>query len=126
SIMVLYRMLLLAVISISIGAALECVTGYTFFRGKTVGTETVKCSSDSESCYNISAGLTELNNVKFAGCTTVKCLFTKNMCVGQTILGRTVRLCCCNTYDQCNSKFTNMSWFEKTKTKIGDFVSAFG
>lgn len=44
-------MLLLTVISLSIVAALECVTGYTLFRGKTVGTETEV--SGSSTIYSV-------------------------------------------------------------------------
>uniref|UniRef100_A0A1I7TTK3 Activin_recp domain-containing protein n=1 Tax=Caenorhabditis tropicalis TaxID=1561998 RepID=A0A1I7TTK3_9PELO len=106
-----------------ISFSLECYTGFTYLKAQSVGTSKETCESSNDYCYNMTADLTSLNNVKKGGCSSTRCIIARNKCVTQSIGGTQIQFCCCNTGDLCNSKLTNMSFFEKTKQRAKDFLS---
>ncbi|KHJ87521.1 hypothetical protein OESDEN_12703 [Oesophagostomum dentatum] len=106
--------------------ALECYTGFKYIRGQSVGTSKTKCESDSDYCYNATADLTALNEIKMAGCSTTRCFLSRNKCIEQVLQGVKVKFCCCNTGDLCNSKMTNLTFFEKAKQRAKDLLKAIG
>ncbi|CAE54927.1 Activin_recp domain-containing protein [Caenorhabditis elegans] len=102
--------------------SLECYTGFTYLKAQSVGTSKETCPSPNDYCYNMTADLTSLNNVKKGGCSSTRCILARNKCMTQSIGGTQIQFCCCNTGDLCNSKLTNMSFFEKTKQRAKDFL----
>ncbi|EYC42046.1 hypothetical protein Y032_0545g3236 [Ancylostoma ceylanicum] len=106
--------------------ALECYTGFQFIKGLSVGTSKKKCEHETDYCYNATADLTLLNEISMAGCSTTKCFLSQNACIKQTVLGRRIKFCCCNTGDLCNSKFTNLSPFEKVKEQAKGLLKIIG
>ncbi|KAI6193489.1 hypothetical protein M3Y96_01023100 [Aphelenchoides besseyi] len=81
--------------------ALECYTGFAIIRGRSVGTKTETCSKDSDSCYKMSADVNTLIKGKLAGCSTYRCMLSRNTCTGQGTIGSRNEICCCST-DLCN------------------------
>ncbi|ULU11994.1 hypothetical protein L3Y34_015385 [Caenorhabditis briggsae] len=116
-----YRILILLSLVVTI-FSLECYTGFTYLKAQSVGTSKETCSSPNDYCYNMTADLTSLNNVKKGGCSSTRCIIARNKCVTQSVGGTQLQFCCCNTGDLCNSKLTNMSFFEKTKQRAKDFL----
>ncbi|CAI4225320.1 unnamed protein product [Auanema sp. JU1783] len=118
----------LVVIGILVGTAiaLECFTGFKYLAGQSVGTSKETCTSSMDYCYNATADLTQLSNVKVAGCSAARCLLARNKCIKQVFGGKEVQFCCCNTGDLCNSKMTNLSFFEKTKQRVKDWTKILG
>ncbi|VDL76212.1 unnamed protein product [Nippostrongylus brasiliensis] len=108
------------------GLALQCYTGFKYLNGQSVGTDKVTCSEKSDYCYNMTADLTQLNKLSKAGCSTTRCLLNRNKCFQTSLLGKTFQFCCCNTGDLCNSKFTNLSTFDKAKERVRDIFNIFG
>lgn len=85
------------------------------------GTSKETCPSPNDYCYNMTADLTSLNNVKKGGCSSTRCIVSnlvqsqvtsknfqlaRNKCMTQSIGGTQIQFCCCNTGDLCNSKLT--------------------
>ncbi|CAP31216.1 Protein CBG12212 [Caenorhabditis briggsae] len=60
-----YRILILLSLVVTI-FSLECYTGFTYLKAQSVGTSKETCSSPNDYCYNMTADLTSLNNVKKA------------------------------------------------------------
>lgn len=86
--MLSYRFLIL--LSLVLGVvSLECFTGFTYLKAQSVGklliriqsgkqrrcsgTSKETCSSPNDYCYNMTADLTSLNNVKKGGCSSTRC-----------------------------------------------------
>uniref|UniRef100_A0A915BQD3 Activin_recp domain-containing protein n=1 Tax=Parascaris univalens TaxID=6257 RepID=A0A915BQD3_PARUN len=84
--------------------SLTCYKGFKFIRGQSFGTETEECESDSAYCYNITAEAAVLINVMKAGCSTYRCMLSRNACRSTTFQGVPVSFCCCNNADLCNLK----------------------
>ncbi|KHN84341.1 hypothetical protein Tcan_12402 [Toxocara canis] len=87
-----------------LGSSLTCYKGFKFIRGQSFGTETEECESDSAYCYNMTAEAAVLINVVKAGCSTYRCMFSRNTCRSTTFQGVPVSFCCCNDGDLCNMK----------------------
>ncbi|CAJ0593944.1 unnamed protein product [Cylicocyclus nassatus] len=102
--------------------ALECYTGFKYIRGQSVGSSKETCKSSSDYCYNATADVTQLNEISMAGCSTTRCFLSRNKCISQIVSGHKLKFCCCNTGDLCNSKLTNLTFFEKTKQRIKDIL----
>ncbi|KAE9555158.1 hypothetical protein FO519_001653 [Halicephalobus sp. NKZ332] len=99
--------LLLLAFSIAQVLSLECYTGYSLIRGQTVGTTTQKCTKSSDQCYKAKADISTLNKFKLAGCSTFRCMLSRNKCQTQQVAGQTIELCCCNDRDLCNGADPN-------------------
>ena len=56
---------------------LECYTGYSIIRGKTVGTQTKTCTSASDKCYRANADVSTITKFKLSGCSTYRCMVSK-------------------------------------------------
>ncbi|CAD6184148.1 unnamed protein product [Caenorhabditis auriculariae] len=95
-------MFLFPLILVASASALQCYTGYSIIKGRTIGTETKNCSSDSDFCYNATADVHALSTVQKAGCNSLLCRFNANKCFTQTLAGKSLLFCCCNTGDRCN------------------------
>ncbi|KAK6729186.1 hypothetical protein RB195_006307 [Necator americanus] len=106
--------------------ALECYTGFKYIKGRSVGTSKKTCEHSTDYCYNATADLTQLNEISMAGCSTTRCFLSHNKCITQMFQGHEIKFCCCNTGDLCNSKFTNLTLFEKAKQKIKDWINVIG
>ncbi|KAI6184997.1 hypothetical protein M3Y97_00657000 [Aphelenchoides bicaudatus] len=87
---------------IAVGQALECYTGWAIIRGRSVGTTTEVCKKDSDSCYRMSSDINTAIKAKLAGCSTYRCMLTRNTCLGQGDFGHRNEICCCNQ-DRCNA-----------------------
>jgi len=87
---------------VSYGFGLECYTGFAVIRGRSVGTTTEVCKKDSDQCYKMSADVNMAIKGKMAGCSTYRCMLSKNTCLAQGAPGHRYELCCCNT-DHCNA-----------------------
>ncbi|CAI5438365.1 unnamed protein product [Caenorhabditis angaria] len=122
----IYRLVLIYFAVIVTLSALECYTGYTYLKSQSVGTSKETCSSPNDYCYNMTADLTSLNNVKKGGCSSTRCFLARNKCITQSVGGTEIKFCCCNTGNLCNSKMTNMTFIEKTKQKVKDIFGMFG
>ncbi|VDO08575.1 unnamed protein product [Haemonchus placei] len=80
-----------------------------------------------------------------AGCSTTRCFvgfsfcalassfhnrrqlqLSRNKCITQILGGKEIKFCCCNTGDLCNSKLTNLSFFEKVKERAKGFLKIIG
>uniref|UniRef100_A0A1I7W8W1 Activin_recp domain-containing protein n=1 Tax=Heterorhabditis bacteriophora TaxID=37862 RepID=A0A1I7W8W1_HETBA len=116
----------LVVTFIHYALALQCYTGFTYLAGQSIGTSKEICSSSFDYCYNATADLSQLNNIKVAGCSTTRCFLSRNKCIKQTFQGKEIKFCCCNTGDLCNSKLTNLTYFEKTKQRVKDIFGMIG
>ncbi|XGW22441.1 hypothetical protein V3C99_005012 [Haemonchus contortus] len=106
--------------------ALECYTGFKYIAGRSIGTSKVTWSSSSDYCYNATADLSQLNQLTMAGCSTTRCFLSRNKCITQILGGKEIKFCCCNTGDLCNSKLTNLSFFEKVKERAKGFLKIIG
>ncbi|KAK5972061.1 hypothetical protein GCK32_003489 [Trichostrongylus colubriformis] len=106
--------------------ALECYTGFKYIAGRSVGTSKITCSSSSDYCYNATADLSQLNQLTMAGCSTTRCFLSRNKCITQILGGKEIKFCCCNTGDLCNSKLTNLSFFERVKERAKDLIKVIG
>ncbi|GMT31065.1 hypothetical protein PFISCL1PPCAC_22362 [Pristionchus fissidentatus] len=109
-----------------IALALQCYTGTTYVRGQSVGTDKAACNGAGEYCYNMTGDLSDLTRLTHAGCSATRCFIAHNKCIEQNLFGKTVRFCCCNTGDLCNSRSTNASFIDRTKNRVKDFLSGFG
>ncbi|KAJ1372528.1 hypothetical protein KIN20_034704 [Parelaphostrongylus tenuis] len=107
-------------------AALECYTGFKYIAGRSIGTSTVTCSSPTDYCYNATADISQLNQLSMAGCSTTRCFLSRNKCINQMFNGREIKFCCCNYGDLCNSKYSNLTLYEKVKQRIKDFGKIIG
>jgi len=83
--------------------SLECYTGFSMTRGRTVGTTKEHCKKPTDQCYKASAEVNILSKLKLAGCSTHRCKASSNRCSSHNIGGRQFELCCCNT-DLCNTR----------------------
>uniref|UniRef100_A0AC34QMP0 Uncharacterized protein n=1 Tax=Panagrolaimus sp. JU765 TaxID=591449 RepID=A0AC34QMP0_9BILA len=101
-------------------STLECYTGYSLVRGQTVGTTTQTCSSSSDQCYKANANINLLNRLKLAGCSTFRCMLSRNKCQTQEVGGQTIEFCCCNDQDLCNGPKQDVvtSTFNKVKDSL--------
>lgn len=79
----LFALALCFVALIAVGQALECYTGWAIIRGRSVGTTTEICKKDSDSCYRMSSDINTAMKAKLAGCSTYRCMLTRNTCLGQ-------------------------------------------
>ncbi|KAE9412744.1 hypothetical protein Angca_001280, partial [Angiostrongylus cantonensis] len=86
--------------------ALECYAGFKYVARRSIGTSTVTCSSPTDYCYNATADISQLNELSMAGCSTTRCFLSRNKCIKQILNGREIKLCCCNSGDLCNSKYS--------------------
>uniref|UniRef100_A0A0K0DJV4 Activin_recp domain-containing protein n=1 Tax=Angiostrongylus cantonensis TaxID=6313 RepID=A0A0K0DJV4_ANGCA len=86
--------------------ALECYAGFKYVARRSIGTSTVTCSSPTDYCYNATADISQLNELSMARCSTTQCFLSRNKCIKQILNGREIKLCCCNSGDLCNSKYS--------------------
>uniref|UniRef100_A0A158PC07 Activin_recp domain-containing protein n=1 Tax=Angiostrongylus cantonensis TaxID=6313 RepID=A0A158PC07_ANGCA len=93
---------------------------------RAAGTSTVTCSSPTDYCYNATADISQLNELSMAGCSTTRCFLSRNKCINQILNGREIKFCCCNSGDLCNSKYSNLTLFEKVKERIKDISKVIG
>jgi len=102
---VLFRLLVVIMIFLpSIhGTPLQCYTGFKLFGGQGVGDQTKTCESEGDFCYNMTASSGMLLNVAKAGCSTYRCLFSRDSCQKTEFQGIPVSFCCCSE-DLCNGR----------------------
>ncbi|KAI1711130.1 protein C17H12.11 [Ditylenchus destructor] len=82
---------------------LKCYTGFKFIRGQGVGEDSKQCESDSDYCYNMTADGGFLISVAKAGCSTYRCLLSRDTCRSTEFQGVPVSFCCCSE-DLCNGR----------------------
>ncbi|KJH53329.1 hypothetical protein DICVIV_00452 [Dictyocaulus viviparus] len=115
-------------------ASLECYTGFKYISGRSIGTSKITCSSPSDYCYNATADVSQLNKLSMAGCSTTRCFvrfhfeiqLSRNKCISQMFKGREIKFCCCNSGDLCNSKYSNLTFYQKVKERIKDLGKIIG
>ncbi|GMT02690.1 hypothetical protein PENTCL1PPCAC_24864 [Pristionchus entomophagus] len=120
-----YHLLLLLISIPSLAIALQCYSGSTYVKGQSIGTDKITCGA-GEYCYNVTGDMTDLTRLTHAGCSSTRCFIAHNKCVEQNLFGKSVRFCCCNTGDLCNSRSTNASLIDRAKNRVKDFLSGFG
>ncbi|GMR55751.1 hypothetical protein PMAYCL1PPCAC_25946 [Pristionchus mayeri] len=126
SVMKTLSYILLLLISIHPHArALQCLSGSTYVKGQSIGTDKLTCQS-GEYCYNVTGDLSDFSRLTHAGCSATRCFIAHNKCIEQNFLGKMVKFCCCNNGDFCNSRSTNSSIFTRAKNRVKDFLSGFG
>ncbi|CAB3408183.1 unnamed protein product [Caenorhabditis bovis] len=103
-----------------VAMTLECYTGYTYLAAQSVGTTKETCKHATDYCYNMTADISSLSEVKGGGCSSTRCFLARNKCIKQIVAGKQIQFCCCNTGDLCNSKLTNLGFFEKSKQRAKD------
>ncbi|KAH7721554.1 protein C17H12.11 [Aphelenchoides avenae] len=78
---------------------LQCYTGYKLVGGQGIVGEPKDCNKNY--CYNMTATGGFLLNAAKAGCSTYRCLLSRDTCRTTTFQGIPVSFCCCSE-DLCN------------------------
>uniref|UniRef100_A0A0N4ZNM6 Activin_recp domain-containing protein n=1 Tax=Parastrongyloides trichosuri TaxID=131310 RepID=A0A0N4ZNM6_PARTI len=95
---IIFFLIGLVIISID---SLTCYNGYRLLSGRSIGEETEDCEGSMAYCYNFTAETGAMLNVMKAGCSTYRCLLSRNKCISTEFQNVPVKFCCCNE-DRCN------------------------